>query len=293
MKSSQETGTGRTRDGTSNTTPTPTRASFVVAIGASAGGLAALEAFFDHMPTDSSLSFVVIQHLSPDFKSLMDDLLARHTAMAIHRVANATDLEPNAIYLIPPKSHMTVSGRRLFLTDREVGRQPELPIDLFFSSLAKDVGPQAIAVILSGTGSDGSRGIQDIQQAGGLVLVQSFESAEFDGMPRSAVATGRCDALAPPESLPGIILGFAETHAAGNGRRFWQRPGSRTNRAGSSRFSPSCAPGSLSTSANTNRPPSPGASNVACNSASWTTSRIMWPCWSRSRRNWTLFITTC
>ena len=210
MQSSQSKGARKGRNATSKSSPQK-RSPFVVAIGASAGGLAALEAFFDHMPGDSGLTFVVIQHLSPDFKSLMDDLLARHTVMAIHRVVDDTALESNAIYLIPPKSHMTVSGRRLFLTDRQSGRQPELPIDLFFDSLAKDVGDKAIAVILSGTGSDGSRGIGEIHQEGGLVLVQTSDSAEFDGMPRSAVATGHWDLQAPPEQLPEIILGFVKT----------------------------------------------------------------------------------
>ncbi len=188
--------------------------SHIVGIGASAGGLSALEEFFDHTPADSGMAFVVIQHLSPDFKSLMDDLLARHTDMEIHRVTDGIQLKKNAIYLIPPKSHMTVSRGKLYLT--EVGKasqQTELPIDVFFRSLAGDWGSKAFAVILSGTGTDGSRGIKAIREAGGLVLVQSVESAQFDGMPRSALATGYCDLLVPPALMPEVILGVAEAEA--------------------------------------------------------------------------------
>ena len=188
----------------------PYKPTFTVAIGASAGGLSALEAFFDHMPSDSGMAFVIIQHLSPDFKSLMDDLLARHTRMAIYRVTSGIELEANSIYLIPPKTRMTVSEGRLHLKD--VGQEPptDLPIDVFFSSLAADVGERAIAVVLSGTGSDGSKGIRDVHEAGGLLLVQSIDSAQFDGMPRSALATGVCDLMLAPEAMPNAILHYAK-----------------------------------------------------------------------------------
>lgn len=182
---------------------------FIVAIGASAGGLSALEQFFDHMPSDSGMAFVVIQHLSPDFKSLMDDLLARHTGMAIHRVTSGMTLEADSIYLIPPKSHMTVSEGKLFLQPQDQKNHPDLPIDVFFSSLAATCGDQAIAVILSGTGSDGSRGIRDIHASGGLVLVQTIDSAQFDGMPRSAFGTGECDLMLDPAAMPEVILHYA------------------------------------------------------------------------------------
>ncbi len=186
-----------------------TKPTFIVGIGASAGGLSALEKFFDSMPSDSGMAFVVIQHLSPDFKSLMDDLLARHTRMAIHRVSNGIALHPDSIYLIPPKSHMTVEKGKLYLTERESGQHLDLPIDVFLSSLADAAGNRGIAVILSGTGSDGSRGIRDVHRAGGLVLAQTIESAQFDGMPRSALATGVCDLILAPESMPDAILHYA------------------------------------------------------------------------------------
>src|SRR6476646_484623 len=128
---------------------------FVVALGASAGGLEALEKFFDNMPADSGLAFVVVQHLSPDFKSLMNELLARHTKLAIHRVTDGVQIEPNSIYLIPPKKEMIVSEGRLLLTDKDPSQGLSLPIDTFLRSLATEYGNHAIAVILSGTGRDG------------------------------------------------------------------------------------------------------------------------------------------
>ena len=146
---------------------------YIVGVGASAGGLEALEKFFDNMRPDSGMAFVVIQHLSPDFKSLMDELLRRHTAMAIHRVEDGMVVEPNAIYLIPPKKDMIISGGRLLLTDKDPSQGFSLPIDTFFRSLAQDAGDRAIGIVLSGTGSDGSRGIRDIHDAGGLVLCRA------------------------------------------------------------------------------------------------------------------------
>ncbi|XCN71378.1 MAG: chemotaxis protein CheB [Candidatus Electrothrix aestuarii] len=181
----------------------------VVGIGASAGGLAALEAFFSAMPPDTGMAFVVVQHLSPDFKSLMDNLLARHTTMPIHRVENGITLEKNAIYLIPPRCVMTMNEGRLYLQER-TSHQLTLPVDIFFESLAKAASKQAVGIILSGTGSDGSRGIQAIHDAGGLVLAQTVESAQFDGMPREAVSTGICDYVITPAEMPGLLLDYAE-----------------------------------------------------------------------------------
>jgi two-component system CheB/CheR fusion protein len=183
--------------------------SHIVGIGASAGGLSALEQFFANMPVDTGMAFVVIQHLSPDFKSLMDDLLSRHTSMQIHRVSNGIELQPNSIYLIPPKTHMTVREEKLYLTERTLSPHVELPIDIFFNSLAEDAGERAVGVVLSGTGSDGSRGIVSINKNGGLVIVQSPESAQFDGMPRSAIATGVADFILGSDRIPRILVEYA------------------------------------------------------------------------------------
>lgn len=179
---------------------------YVVGIGASAGGLESLERFFKNMPADSGLAFVVIQHLSPDFKSLMDELLARHTKMRIHRVEDGMEVQANSIYLIPPKKEMIISGGRLLLTDKDPDQDLSLPIDHFFRSLAQDVGGCAVAIVLSGTGSDGSRGIMDIHTAGGMVIAQTEESAKFDGMPKSARDTGIVDHVLSPEEMPPALL---------------------------------------------------------------------------------------
>lgn len=182
----------------------------VVGVGASAGGLEALESFFQHMPADAGTAFVVVQHLSPDFKSLMDELLSRRTEIAIHRVEDGMAVEPNAIYLIPPKKEMIISGGRLLLTDKDPAIGLSLPIDTFFRSLAQDCGERAVGIILSGTGSDGSRGIRAIHDAGGLVIAQSEDTAKFDGMPRSAVETGVVDLVLPPVEMAKALLDYIQ-----------------------------------------------------------------------------------
>lgn len=178
----------------------------VVGIGASAGGLDALERFFANVPAQTNLAFVIVQHLSPTFKSLMHELLARYTNLPIYRVEDSMKVEPDAIYLIPPGQNMLLSNGHLLLNDQDTAVAPQLPIDIFFRSLAHDRGPNSVAVILSGTGSDGSRGIMDINQAGGLIVVQSPESAGFDGMPRNAIAKEVVDIVAAPEKMPSLIM---------------------------------------------------------------------------------------
>lgn len=181
---------------------------YIVGIGASAGGLEALEYFFDHLPNDSGLGFVVVQHLSPDFKSLMVELLSRHTSLQVHRVEDGAVVRPNAVYLIPPKKNLLIAKGRLRLVDQDVRRGLNLPIDVFFRSLAKDVGSRAIGVILSGTGSDGTEGIRAIKEAGGMVMVQDEHSAKFDGMPRSAKATGLADYVLTPDQMPIELINY-------------------------------------------------------------------------------------
>jgi len=184
-------------------TPPPFR---VVGIGASAGGLESLEKFFRATPAETGMAFVVIQHLSPDFKSMMDELLARHTSMPIHIAEDGSEVEPNAVYLMPPNKEMTIVDGRACLTKRDPNQGLTLPIDIFFRSLATDCRERAVGIILSGTGSDGSRGIKEISKNGGLVLCEHPESAKFDGMPRSAHATGVVDFLLSPEEMPKTLL---------------------------------------------------------------------------------------
>ena len=202
---------------------------YVVGVGASAGGLEALERLFDGMPADTGLAFVVIQHLSPDFKSLMDELLARHTRIAIHRVEDGMAVEPNAIYLIPPKKEMIISDGHLLLTDKDPAQGLTLPIDTFFRSLAQDIGGRAVGIVLSGTGSDGSRGIRDIHEAGGLVIAQDVETARFDGMPKSAVDTGVVDFVLPPEKIPEVLLRYVRHPAAKDRSALSAAPASETS----------------------------------------------------------------
>lgn len=176
-------------------------AGYVVCVGASAGGLDALEKFFKNCPLDSGAAFVVVQHLSPDHKSMMNNLLARHTDMPVVMVEEAMPIEANHLYLIPPGAIMHVSAGRLHLTPKS-SRGLTLPIDIFFTSLADIYGKHAVGIILSGTGTDGTRGAVAINAAGGFVMVQDPGSASFDGMPRSAIATGIIDAILPAEELP-------------------------------------------------------------------------------------------
>jgi two-component system CheB/CheR fusion protein len=179
---------------------------YIVGIGASAGGLDPLVRFFDNLPKDTGMAFVIVQHLSPDFKSLMDELLARHTLLPIHLVEDGMRVEADHVYLIPAKKEMIISGGRLLLSDRHRQQELTLPIDVFFRSLAQDCGPQAIAIVLSGGGSDGSRGICHIHDAGGLVLAQDLESAQFDGMPKAAIETRVVDHTLPPQDMPRVLL---------------------------------------------------------------------------------------
>ena len=187
------------------TTPT-----YYVGIGASAGGLEAIEEFFNHVPPDCGLAFILIQHLSPDYKSLMVELLSKRTSMPVYRAESGMTVSANCVYLIPPKKHLTIFHGKLILSDQERSRSGVFfPIDLFLRSLADDQGDRAIAVILSGTGSDGTRGVRAIKESGGVVMVQDEASAKFDGMPRSAVSTGLVDFILPPDEMPRQLMAFA------------------------------------------------------------------------------------
>ena len=172
----------------------------MVAIGASAGGLEALERFFHHCPPDTGAAFVVIQHLSPDHKSMMHDLLGRYTKMAVKVVADGMLIEANQVYLIPPATVMRVVQGRFELTPKSP-HLLTLPIDIFLTSLAEEQGHRGIGIILSGTGSDGTRGAAAINAAGGFLLAQEPTDARFDGMPSSVIGTGLVDAVLPADQL--------------------------------------------------------------------------------------------
>ena len=164
----------------------------IVGIGASAGGLEALQQFFQHMPGNSGLSFVVIQHLSPDYKSLMADILGKHTEMTVVQAEQEMEILPDIVYLIPPKKNLSIKDGKLLLTDIVQG-QLNHPIDIFFTSLAEEQKDHSIAAVFSGTGSDGTNGVNAIKEHGGLVIAQDPETAKFDGMPKSVINTGLAD----------------------------------------------------------------------------------------------------
>ncbi|MBU2976011.1 chemotaxis protein CheB [Zobellia sp. B3R18] len=173
----------------------------IIGIGASAGGLEALKSFFDNLPLKFAHSFVVVQHLSPDYKSLMGELLAKNTDMPIIEVTEKTKIKSGTIYLLTPKKNIFIKDGYLILEDKPTTRTLNLPIDLFFKSLAREMTNNAIAIILSGTGSDGTSGARDIKEYGGMVMVQSPDQAEFESMPQNAINTNLVDFVLPTEQM--------------------------------------------------------------------------------------------
>ncbi len=180
----------------------------VVGIGASAGGLAAFEAFFCAMPPDSGAAFALIQHLDPTHVSLTAELLAKHTAMPVVQVEGDTPVERDHVYVIPPNKYLTIERSTLHLTAPSEPRGTRMPIDLFLRSLAIDQQEKGVGIILSGTGTDGALGLKEINAAGGMTMAQAPETAQYDGMPRSAIATGGVDSVLPVEHMPNALLRY-------------------------------------------------------------------------------------
>lgn len=177
---------------------------FLVAIGASAGGVQALESFFGNLPDHPNAAFIVVQHLSPDFKSMMTEILQRKTIMPVCSIEDGMEIEPSHVYVLPPKKHLVVNERRLCLL-----KSPDsfdYPIDKFFLSLVEGWTEKKIAILLSGTGNDGTEGIQAIGRAGGIGLVQSPETAQFNSMPSSAVPSGLVDEILSPQELAQTVF---------------------------------------------------------------------------------------
>ncbi|MEM6830611.1 MAG: CheR family methyltransferase, partial [Bacteroidota bacterium] len=183
----------------------------LIGIGASAGGLDAIQVFFDNVPADTGYSFVIIQHLSPNYKSLMPELLARHTDMEIFTAEHGQVLDPNCVYLNQSKNNLQVKGGQLYQVNKDPSKSLNLPIDLFFHSLGQEYGNKAVAIVLSGTGSDGSRGVKTIRENGGLIFVQSPDSAQFDGMPNTSIATGLSDFIMSPKEIGHSISKYSKT----------------------------------------------------------------------------------
>jgi two-component system, chemotaxis family, CheB/CheR fusion protein len=178
----------------------------IVAIGASAGGLEAFGGFFAKMPADSGMAFILIQHLDPTHKSMLPELVARFTGMPVHEITDGMVVIRNNVYVIPPDRDLGILHGTLHLFEPPERRGLRHPIDTFFRSLALDQGATAIAIVVSGTGTEGTVGLRDIKEAGGFVLVQDPESAKYNGMPRSAISTGLVDLIVPIGEMPENLL---------------------------------------------------------------------------------------
>lgn len=189
----------------------------IVALGSSAGGLEANEAFFKNAPPDSDMAYVVVTHLEPHHPSLLVEIIARCTTMETLQAESEMVVQKNKIYIIPPGKGMMIADGTLHLFSRETGHDPFMPIDYFLRSLAEDRKENAVAVILSGNGSDGSIGIKAINANLGLVLVQKPELAKYDSMPRSAIETGLVDYVIPADEMPETIVKYL--HALGDKKR--------------------------------------------------------------------------
>lgn len=179
---------------------------YIVGIGASAGGLIPINDFFESMVEDSGMAFVIIQHLSPDHKSLMSELLSKHTPMEVYEAEEGMTVKRDCVYLIPNQNKMVIESGRLKLFPKPSEKKPANTIDIFFESLARDCGQKAVGIILSGTGSDGTFGIEAIKKNGGTVIVQDPLTAEFDGMPNHAIASGYVDLVLAPEMIPSEMM---------------------------------------------------------------------------------------
>jgi two-component system, chemotaxis family, CheB/CheR fusion protein len=176
--------------------------SFAIAgIAASAGGLEAFTSLLSHLPTDTGMAFVLIQHLSPDYESLLSEILGRVTAMPVSQAQDGTSIEPNHVYVILPNTQMTVANGLLRLAPRQKSAGKYMPADIFFESLAVDRGNRAIGIVLSGTDGDGASGLTAIKVAGGVTFAQCQSTAKFDSMPNTAVATGSVDFVLPPQAI--------------------------------------------------------------------------------------------
>ncbi|MCE1245624.1 MAG: hypothetical protein LWY06_03150, partial [Firmicutes bacterium] len=179
---------------------------YIVAIGASAGGLEALEKFFSHMPSDSGMAFVIVSHLAPDHKSILAEILSKYNSMKICQAEDGMQVKPDNVYVIPPNWDLVIMHETLQLLEPVIKHSLRHPIDTFFRSLAKDKKDLAIGIVLSGSGTEGVLGIRDIKEEGGLVMAQDTSSARYDSMPGAAIATGIVDYVLPPEKMPNHLI---------------------------------------------------------------------------------------
>lgn len=187
--------------------PLPRHAHLVVGIGASAGGLEAFKNFFAHMPADCDMAFVLVQHLAPDHVSLLAELVGRSSRMPVTEAVDGERAEPGHVYVIPPNATLSIADGLLQVSKPAPPRKHRWPIDTFFTSLAEDQGDCAVSIVLSGSGSDGARGLRAVKEHGGLTLAQAgLDHVPMTGMPSSAEATGSVDDVLPVEKMPARLL---------------------------------------------------------------------------------------
>ena len=239
----------------------------IVGIGASAGGLEALEQFLGHVPADSGMAFVIVQHLDPTSKGIMPELLQRVTTMPVCQVTDRLKIQPDCVYVIPPNKDMCVLHGVLHLLEPAAPRGLRLPIDFFLRSLAEDQQERSIGVILSGMGTDGTLGLRAIKEKAGLVLVQEPASAKFDGMPRSAIDAGTGGHGRPRARVARKDHRFSSARS----------PGRRPDRAGPGGPGPErsredCGPAARCTPATTSRC-TRRAPSTAASSGAWASTR--------------------
>jgi two-component system, chemotaxis family, CheB/CheR fusion protein len=190
----------------------------IAALGASAGGIEAFERFFTHMPADTGIAFVVVQHIAPDFESALPHIISRHTQMAVEQAVDNAVVLPNRVYVIPPNATLEIDAGVLKISKPLEPRGHRTPIDTCFRSLAEDRGEKAVCIILSGTGTDGTLGLRAIKEHGGLAIAQTTESAQYDAILRSAIATGLVDHVLPIEEMPGTLVEYANYLNSLNGK---------------------------------------------------------------------------
>ncbi|MGN0433976.1 MAG: chemotaxis protein CheB, partial [Bilifractor sp.] len=197
--------------------PMEVQPSCVVGIGASAGGLEALQQFLTFLPKDTGMAFVIIQHLSPDHKSLLGEILSKYSALPVQEARDGMQVKRNNIYLLPPKYNIEITSDVLHLKEYNHALINH-PIDIFFRSLATAYENRAVAVIMSGTGSDGTNGIRSIKEQNGMIIVQNPETAKFDGMPRNAIATGFVDLILGPDAIAKEMAHISSSINLSNGK---------------------------------------------------------------------------
>lgn len=187
--------------------PSASRAIPLVGIGASAGGLEPLQRFFERCPEDTGLAFVVIQHLPPKGESALAEILAKSASIEVEHIVDGMEIEPDRLYVLSPDFSLTLS-QGIFRTEQLKTDHPGLIVDRFFESMARDCGDRVVGVVLSGTGTDGAEGVKAIREAGGMVMVQNPDEAQFDGMPAAAIHTGVADAILDVQAMPEELINY-------------------------------------------------------------------------------------